>query len=168
MDSNSPGAEPDWEHTAALPLVAPLAPRKLAKVPFVELAGGRLQGVVSSGSDIGRVYVASVTSGTHGLSCSTNNNRPCGGLNHGYACKHLTELIAEGVTQFGQERVARYLRVDVPEGSTVAQSLSGHRDPAPAAEVFGRFLRHLTYLELPAWSAPLPELQWFPATGVRR
>lgn len=33
-------------------MVPPVQPRKLAKVPFVELADGRLQGVVSSGSDL--------------------------------------------------------------------------------------------------------------------
>ncbi|MCX4090903.1 hypothetical protein [Nocardia sp. alder85J] len=157
----------DPARVAAQPMVAPAAPRKLAKVPFVELADGRLQGVVSSGSDIARVYVASITAGAHGLSCSTNNNRPCGGLTGGYGCKHLHALIDEAVLQYGQERVARYLRVEVPEGSGIAQSLNGTRDPAPAAAVFARFLRHLTYLELPGTSTPIPELQWFPA-GVGR
>ena len=40
-----------YERRSAAPVVAPVRPRKLAKVPFVELAEGRLQGVVSSGSD---------------------------------------------------------------------------------------------------------------------
>jgi hypothetical protein len=157
----------DPARVAAQPMVAPVAPRKLAKVPFVELAEGRLQGVVSSGSDIARVYVASITAGTHGLSCSTNNNRPCGGLTGGYSCKHLHSLIDEAVLQYGQDRVARYLRVEVPEGGSIAHSLNGTREPAPAAAVFARFLRHLTYLELPGTSTPIPELQWFPA-GVGR
>ncbi len=39
-------------------------PRKLAKVPFLELSEGRLQGVVSSGSDIERVYVSSISAVT--------------------------------------------------------------------------------------------------------
>ncbi|WP_406277269.1 hypothetical protein OH799_07920 [Nocardia sp. NBC_00881] len=142
------------------------APRKLAKVPFVELSDGRLQGVVSSGSDIGRVYVASVTAGTHGLSCSTNNNRPCGGLSGSWTCKHLDALIDEAVLQYGQGRVARYLRIEVPEGGCLATALDGTRDPAPAAVVFSRFLRHLAYLELPGSVTAIPELQWFPATGV--
>jgi hypothetical protein len=51
----------------------------LAKVPFVELAERRLQGVVSSGSDIERVSVSSIAGRTHEFSCPTNNNRPCGG-----------------------------------------------------------------------------------------
>ncbi|WP_245551301.1 hypothetical protein [Nocardia paucivorans] len=144
-----------------------VAPRKLNKVPFVELADGRLQGVVSSGSDISRVYVASVTAGTHGLSCSTNNNRPCGGLNQGWTCKHLEALVAEAVLQYGQDRVARFLRVEVPEGARLVDCLDGIRYPAPAAAVFSRFLRHLTYLELPNSTTPIPELHWFPA-GVGR
>lgn len=61
-----------WEQRSAARVVPPVQPRKLAKVPFVELADGRLQGVVSSGSDIDSVYVSSIASGTHGFSCSTN------------------------------------------------------------------------------------------------
>ncbi len=167
---SNPSATPDapeWESTSVVRVSPTVAPRKLNKVPFVELADGRLQGVVSSGSDISRVYVASVTAGTHGLSCSTNNNRPCGGLNQGWACKHLDSLIEEAVLQYGQDRVARFLRVEVPEGARLAQCLKGSRDPAPAAAVFSRFLRHLAYLELPGSETAIPELQWFPA-GVGR
>ncbi|NNH73144.1 hypothetical protein HLB23_25330 [Nocardia uniformis] len=169
MVSNPSAApdEPAWESAAVVRVLPAVAPRKLNKVPFVELADGRLQGVVSSGSDIARVYVASVTAGTHGLSCSTNNNRPCGGLNQGWCCKHLDALIDEAVLQYGQGRVARFLRVEVPEGTRIASALTGTRDPAPAAAVFSRFLRHLSYLELPGSAAPIPELQWFPA-GVGR
>ncbi|MEV5834435.1 hypothetical protein [Nocardia sp. NPDC052112] len=159
--------EPAWESASVVRVLPAVAPRKLNKVPFVELADGRLQGVVSSGSDISRVYVASVTTGTHGLSCSTNNNRPCGGLNQGWVCKHLDALIEEAVLQYGQDRVARFLRVEVPEGTRLAHCLNGTRDPAPAAVVFSRFLRHLTYLELPGSTTPIPELHWFPA-GVGR
>ncbi|AHH16689.1 hypothetical protein NONO_c18890 [Nocardia nova SH22a] len=168
--ASNPGAapvEPARESIAVVRVVPAVAPRKLNKVPFVELADGRLQGVVSSGSDISRVYVASVTAGTHGLSCSTNNNRPCGGLNQGWACKHLDALIDAAVLQYGQDRVARFLRVEVPEGGRIVGCLNGTRDPAPAAAVFSRFLRHLTYLELPGSTTPIPELQWFPA-GVGR
>src|SRR3954469_7743328 len=89
--------------TAAV--IPPVQPRKLAKVPFVEMADGRLQGVVSSGSDISRVYVSSITAGTHTYNCSTNNNRPCGGL-YGDMCKHLRSLVDEAVLQYGLDRVA--------------------------------------------------------------
>ncbi|WTY84527.1 hypothetical protein OG559_25620 [Micromonospora sp. NBC_01405] len=146
-------------------------PRKLAKVPFVELADGRLQGVVSSGSDIERVYVSSIAAGSHGFNCSTNNNRPCGGL-RGAPCKHLHALLDEAVLQYGVERVGRYLRIDVTDGvrtgADLARRLDGHHETTPAAVVFSRFLRHLAYLELPAADGPLPELHWFPATGAGR
>ncbi|MEU4548865.1 hypothetical protein [Nonomuraea dietziae] len=145
---------PAWEQTSAGRVVAPVQPRKLAKVPFVELADGRLQGVVSSGSDIERVYVSSITAGTLTINCSTNNNRPCGGL-RGSACKHLHALLDEAVLQYGVDRVARYLRAE--EGAL----LSGQPEAAPAAMVFSRFLRHLAYLELPESTVPIPEMHWF-------
>ncbi|WP_194818131.1 hypothetical protein [Nocardia sp. XZ_19_385] len=158
----------EWERSSVVRVLPTVAPRKLAKVPFVEMADGRLQGVVSSGSDIARVYVSSVSAKTHGLSCSTNNNRPCGGLNNGWQCKHIDALITEAALQYGVERVAGFLRVEATDARELTGALRGRRDPAPAAAVFSRFLRHLAYLELPGSSAPIPELQWFPATGVQR
>ncbi|MGC9666011.1 hypothetical protein ACNTMW_05570 [Planosporangium sp. 12N6] len=161
----------DGEQRSVVRVLPPVAPRKLAKVPFVELADGRLQGVVSSGSDIDRVYVSSIAAGTHGYHCSTNNNRPCGGL-RGAPCKHLHALVDEAVLQYGVDRVGRYLRVDVGDGVATAADLLGRlrggHEPTPAAVVFSRFLRHLAYLELPVTSAPIPELHWFPAMGAGR
>ncbi|SEN03912.1 hypothetical protein [Nonomuraea pusilla] len=151
-----------WEQRSVVRVVPPVQPRKLAKVPFVELADGRLQGVVSSGSDIARVYVSSIAAGTHAYTCSTNNNRPCGGL-YGTPCKHLRALADEAVLQYGLDRVARYLRVEVAAGGDLLGSLSGGPTRAPAAAVFARFLRHLAYLEVPDSTAPLAELHWFPA-----
>ncbi|MDP4507084.1 hypothetical protein [Nonomuraea turcica] len=156
-----------WEQRSVVRVVAPVEPRKLAKVPFVELADGRLQGVVSSGSDIERVYVSSITAGTHALSCSTNNNRPCGAL-HGYACKHIRMLADEAVLQYGMDRVARYLRVEVAEDGDLIGSLNRLVERTPAAVVFSRFLRHLAYLEVPDSTEPLAELHWFPAMGAVR
>ncbi|MEV5705871.1 hypothetical protein [Actinoallomurus sp. NPDC052274] len=153
----------EWERRSVVRVVPPARPRKLAKVPFVELAEGRLQGVVSSGSDIARVYVSSIAAGTHTYSCGTNNNRPCGGL-YGAPCKHLRALVSEAVLQYGLDRVARYLRVDVGEGEDLISRLDGGPERAPAAGVFSRFLRHLAYLELPDTTEPIAELQWFPAT----
>ncbi len=152
-------------------VVLPARPRKLAKVPFVELADGRLQGVVSSGSDIGRVYVSSIAAGTYAFACSTNNNRPCGGA-RGAFCNHLRALVTEAVLQYGPERVARYLKVDAVEkeadAPTLLSAMTATRpaqgDAAAAAPVFNRFLRHLAYLELEPTAAPLPEMQWFPPT----
>lgn len=138
-------------------VVPPVQPRKLAKVPFVELADGRLQGVVSSGSDIERVYVSSITAATHGYNCSTNNNRPCGGL-RGAPCKHLRSLADEAVLQYGLGRVTRYLHI---EGDDVIGGLRGAHEPTPAAVVFSRFLRHLSYLELQDTTVPLTEMHWF-------
>lgn len=154
-------------------MTAPARPRKLAKVPFVELADGRLQGVVSSGSDIERVYVSSVAAGDYAFACSTNNNRPCGGA-RGAFCNHIRALITEAVLQYGAERVARYLRVETvsgePSALTIAADMTGARPPQAdtkaAAPVFSRFLRHLAYLELAPTTAPLPEMQWFPPTRV--
>ncbi|MFD4033525.1 hypothetical protein ACFWVP_24190 [Streptomyces sp. NPDC058637] len=150
-------------------MVEPARPRKLAKAPFVELADGRLQGVVSSGSDIERVYVSSVVSGTYAFACSTNNNRPCGGA-RGSFCNHIRALITEAVLQYGAERVARYLKAETTDGEPSAQTITGHMaaarppqgDTAAAAPVFSRFLRHLAYLELAPTTVPLPEMQWFP------
>lgn len=148
---------------SAAQVVRPVRPRKLAKVPFVELADGRLRGVVSSGSDLARVYVSSIDAATHGFSCSTNNNRPCGGLRGSAPCKHLRALADEAVLQYGLDRVARYLRVEATEGEDLMDRLDGTQQSAPAAAVFSRFLRHLTYLELPGTTAPIPELHWFPS-----
>ncbi|MEU6036031.1 hypothetical protein ABZ801_11540 [Actinomadura sp. NPDC047616] len=157
-----------WEERSAVRVVPPVQPRKLAKVPFVELAEGRLQGVVSSGSDIARVYVSSIAAETHNFSCSTNNNRPCGGAGGSYRCKHLKALIDEAVKQYGLERVARYLKVEASEGDDLHFLLQGTQEKAPAAMVFSRFLRHLTYLEVPATPEPLPEMHWFPALKAVR
>lgn len=168
--------EPDiaeFERQSAARVLYPARPRKLAKVPFVELADGRLQGVVSSGSDIARVYVSSIAAGTHALSCSTNNNRPCGGQSSGWWCNHLRALAKEAVLQYGFDRVAHFLRVEVQEGMSSGEDLIGglsgsHEGPAPAATVFSRFLRHLSYLEVPGTTDPLPEMHWFAATGAAR
>ncbi|AQS66550.1 hypothetical protein [Streptomyces pactum] len=164
------GALSVWEKSSTARVVPSARPRKLAKVPFVELADGRLQGVVSSGSDIGRVYVSSVAAGSYAYACSTNNNRPCGGA-RGSFCNHIRALIGEAVLQYGAERVARYLKVDV-EGVADAHVLTsamtaarpGAGDGSAAAQVFSRFLRHLAYLELEPSTGPLPEMQWFPTT----
>ncbi|MDQ1007221.1 hypothetical protein QFZ82_001706 [Streptomyces sp. V4I23] len=165
------GALSVWEKSSTARTVPAARPRKLSKVPFVELADGRLQGVVSSGSDIGRVYVSSVESTTYAFTCSTNNNRPCGGT-RGWFCNHIRALIAEAVFQYGVERVARYLKVEVSgeaaDADSVTDAMTATRPAqdgsSAAAQVFSRFLRHLAYLELAPTTAPLPEMQWFPTT----
>jgi hypothetical protein len=157
---------PDWEKSSTVRVVPPARPRKLAKVPFVELADGRLQGVVSSGSDIERVYVSSVEAATFTFACSTNNNRPCGGAN-GWFCNHIRAMVNEAVLQYGAGRVARYLRIDAedPEQADLVRAMTdthpAQGDRSAAAPVFSRFLRHLAYLEFDPVTAPLPEMQWF-------
>ncbi|MGW3308176.1 hypothetical protein ACWDG9_16500 [Streptomyces sp. NPDC001073] len=160
-----------WEQSSTARVIPPARPRALSKVPFVELADGRLQGVVSSGSDIGRVYVSSVAAGEFAYTCSTNNNRPCGGLRGGF-CKHIGSLIGEGVLQYGADRVARYLRFEPqntePSAHTIEYGMAATRpqkgDKSAAAQVFSRFLRHLAYLEVAPTTTPVTEMQWFPST----
>lgn len=135
--------------------------RSLAKVPFVELVGGRAQGVVSSGSDLLRVYVSWFEGGTGDFYCCTNNNRPCGGLG-GSPCKHITEMLETAVAQFGAPAVGRALGCpDATHARDVLASAHGAQRKEPSGVVFARFLDYLRYLELPAPQGELPELAWF-------
>lgn len=154
---------PAWEQRSTARVVPSVLPRKLMKVPFVELADGRLQGVVSSGSDVERVYVASIAAGSY-YYCSTNNDRQCGGL-RGRPCKHLSALVDAAVEQYGAERVARYLNIDPQDVVDLEDFLKQHGSDVPvvASSVFSRFLHHLAYLELPTITEPLPEMHWFPS-----
>lgn len=117
--------------------------KHVKKIPFVELFNDRLQGVVSSGSDIERVYVSFIEAGTFNYYCSTNNNRPCGGLNSYYPCNHIQGLLEEAINSYGAEAVAKYLKVSnnaeaVPDIRKVLIE-SGHVQKEPANEVFSRF-----------------------------
>ncbi len=139
--------------------------RKLKKVPFVELYNGRLQGVVSSGSDVRRVYVSFFEAGSHDYYCSTNNNRPCGGVRGG-PCSHLDALVANAVAQFGAPRVARYLAIDadfaqMQTARDVSGRLRGSLRKEPAGEVFSRFLDFLRYVDLEDADEPMPVMSWF-------
>jgi len=139
--------------------------RNIKKVPFVELFNGRVQGVVSSGSDIRRVYVSFFEAETLNFYCSTNNNRPCGGLRGG-ACKHLRTLLSEAVAQYGLEQVARFLKVpgdlsQIKHARDIQARTHGSKKKEPASEVFSRFLNYLRYLELDPSDQPIPEMNWF-------
>ncbi len=143
--------------------------RNLMKAPFVEMAEGRIQGVVSSGSDIERVYISYFKKDSHNYYCSTNNNRPCGGL-RGAPCKHLLNLLDEAVKQYGVKRVINYLGLDlepesVRKGSDLLRHLNGDKEKEPAATVFSRFLAHLRQLELIGSNKPIPEMNWFILPG---
>lgn len=138
--------------------------RDIKKVPFVELFNNRLQGVVSSGSDIERVYVSFFVAESLNFYCSTNNNRPCGGLGN-YPCKHLQLLLNEAVAQYGLNTVAQFLRVSgdlsqLQEARDILVRPSSIQKE-PAGEVFSRFLNYLRYLELTAAHQPIPEMSWF-------
>jgi len=141
-----------------------LGPRDVKKVPFVELFDRRLQGIVSSGSDIQRVYVSFFDAGSLNYACSTNNNRPCGGL-RGYPCNHLQELLDEAIAQHGVEHVVRFLRIPGdPAQFQAARDILRHAGQAvddPAASIFSRLLSHLALLELPSQHVPLHVLAWF-------
>lgn len=146
------------------PRVLPRA-RKVDKVPFVELYAGRLQGVVSSGSDEERVYVSYFEAGSGNFYCSTNNNRPCGGL-RGSPCKHLASLLDEAVLQFGAGRVIAYLGLSTDpdkakRGGDLLRDIKGGPHKIEAGMVFSRFLTYLQYVHVPATAAPLPEMAWF-------
>jgi len=94
---------PDTTNTAVVSSREPCK-RDVDTVPFVELFANRVQGVVSSGSDVERVYCAFFEAGTGHHYSSTNNNRPDAGTD-----KRLGWLLDEAASQFGLERVARYL-----------------------------------------------------------
>jgi len=141
-------------------------PRKVEKVPFVELYAGRLQGVVSSGSDEERVYVSYFESGTGNFYCSTNNNRPCGGL-RGSPCKHLQALMGEALLQFGAARTVAYLGLTAADPEKVKgagdllRHIRGGENKVEAGMVFSRFLTYLHHVNLPPTTAPVPEMNWF-------
>src|SRR5262249_45497691 len=96
-------------------------------------------------------------------------NRPCGGA-RGSFCNHIRALIDEAVVQYGAERVARYLRVEIVTAEPTAQSITvgmsstcpPRADTKAAAPVLSRFLRPLASLESAPATAPLPEMQGFP------
>jgi hypothetical protein len=153
------------ERTSILVGSGPAGPRTVKSVPFVELAGGRVQGVVSSGSDIARVYVSFVESGSGDYYCCTNNNRPCGGL-RGAPCKHIAEMVDEAILQFGAARVAAYLGVGgegqvVDEARKVLGALGGRERKEPPGVVFSRFLNYLRYCELAVRPGTVLEMGWF-------
>jgi hypothetical protein len=139
--------------------------RDVKKVPFVELFDHRLQGIVSSGSDIERVYVSYFDAKALSYGCSTNNNRPCGGL-RGSPCNHLKELLHEAVIQFGLPAVAQFLQLPVDLSAIQSErdilSRMTHQNPEYAGKVFSRFLGDLELLELPASQTPFPAMTWFP------
>lgn len=153
------------ETTSIFPPVEASAERDVETVPFVELAPGRVQGVVSSGSDVERVYCAFLEAGSGAHYSSTNNNRPDAGTE-----KRLSWLIEEAAAQFGLDVVARHLQAPGDPASfknpaDVLHALArrGGRKPEPAGNVFSRFLNYLRFVELECAPGPVPEMAWFVA-----
>jgi len=139
--------------------------RRISTVPFVEIKGGRLQGVVSSKSSSDRIYVSFIEAGTLNYYCSTNNNRVCGGLRGG-PCKHLKELIKEACTQYGAQKVAKGLRLDADPTTIhnpydIERHITGSKQKEEAGVVFSRFLTYLKYVEFEDTAEPMPEMAWF-------
>lgn len=113
------------------------------------MINGRLQGVVSSDSDIARVYCAFLEAETGNYYSSTNNNRPDAGTP-----KRIGYLVKQAVVQFGEEEVQRFLRLKSIDAL-------GQKKVEPAAEVFSRFLNYLRFVERKAATGPVPEMDWF-------
>ncbi len=134
--------------------------RDLATVPLVELAEGRLQGVVSSGSDVERVYCAYVNAGDLGYHSSTNNNRPDAGT-----AKRIRWLVQAACEQYGVAQVARYLQLDVEarghQDIATAIARKGRPTGQPAGMIFSRFLDYLRFVERGCAAGPVPEMAWF-------
>ena len=138
-------------------------PRDVDTVPYVELADGRLQGVVSSGSDVERVYCAFIEAGSLAYYSSTNNDRPDAGT-----AKRLTWLLEAAAARYGTPRVLQYLQVPLdpdkvkrPADVMAEVARRGHVRKENAGLVFSRFLKYLRYVELPAPAGPVPEMSWF-------
>ncbi len=152
---------PDMTNTALMPSREP-SQRDVDTVPFVELFANRVQGVVSSGSDVERVYCAFIEARTGHHYSSTNNNRPDAGMD-----KRIGWLLDEAASQFGLERVARYLEAacDPTRLKTAAEIRAalrgGQHKQEPAGTVFSRFLNYLRFVELQAADGPMPEMSWF-------
>jgi hypothetical protein len=154
-----------FERTSVIAAGGLAGRRTVQSVPFVELSGGRIQGVVSSGSDIHRVYVSFFEGGTGNYYCCTNNNRPCGGL-RGAPCKHITAMVDEAMLQYGRDRVAAYVGIagdlqTVASAAELMTSFRGSEQKESPGVVFSRFLSYLRYCELSVRSGTVLEMGWF-------
>ena len=154
-----------FERTSVIPTKRYSGRRTVKPVPFVELSGGRVQGVVSSGSDIERVYVSFLEGKTGNYYCCTNNNRPCAGM-CGAPCKHIAEMIDEAMRQYGPEEVALYLGLSATARSVenargVLATLRGSEQKESPGIVFSRFLNYLRYCELSVSPGTVLEMNWF-------
>ena len=155
-----------FERTSVIPTKRYSGRRTVKTVPFVELSGGRVQGVVSSGSDIERVYVSFVEGKSGNYYCCTNNNRPCGGL-RGAPCKHIAEMIDEAMRQYGPRGGGDLSRPvgrphDRSRNARISgATLRGSEQKESPGIVFSRFLNYLRYCELSVRPGTVLEMNWF-------
>jgi len=124
---------------------------KIKKVPFMEFRDNKIQGVVSSGSSVERVYVCVINLEDKTFTCHTNNNRPCGGLRE-RMCSHIKALL--DVALRNQETELLFMQYDFdffdPDGSR------------RYSDVFTRFQEQLHFLEIKMDEKEnFPEMNWF-------
>ena len=79
---------------------------------------------------------------------------------------HLISMIDEAVVQYGVERVARGLKLNVDttklsRGGDILRHVTGAKTKEEASIVFSRFLSYLSYVEYPGSQEPMPEMSWF-------
>lgn len=143
--------------------VAESGHRDLQQVPFVELVDGRVQGCVSSGSDLERLYVCTLAaSGSY--SCRTNANRPCGGLRGG-PCKHIGWMLDAAAVAYGLPAVAACLgrsSAPAPRQAGDLMRLATTLESVAIGAVFGRFQEQLELLGHPVVREPVDGLAFFP------
>jgi len=131
--------------------IPPKRTYKINKVPFIEFKDNKIQGVVSSGSSVERVYVCVINLEDKTFTCHTNNNRPCGGLRRDM-CSHLRALLS--VAEQNKETASLVERCNF-----YYYSADGQRR---YSEVFTRFQEQIKVLEIELGEKEnFPEMSWF-------
>ena len=155
------------KHASVIPTAGLADRRDVREVPFVELAGGRVQGVVSSGSDIaaGLCLVRASPGPATTTAARTTTGRAAGSA--GLRASTSPTMVDEAILQFGAAAVAAYLGVsgdgrsvdDAPQRcSGLLRARSGRSRPGV---VFSRFLNYLRYCELRHRPGTVLEMSWF-------
>jgi hypothetical protein len=76
-------------------------------------------------------------------------------------------MMDEAFLQFGAARIVTYLGLAVADpdkvrsGGDLLRYIKGGEHKVDAAMVFSRFLTYLHHVNLPATTAPVPEMNWF-------
>lgn len=139
--------------------------RDVRKVPFLEMKNGMLYGIISSGSDEDRVYGAYIDNKGN-YYCSTNNNRPCGGM-RGSPCKHMESLLDEALKVYSPEKIDKYLDLNIkhPEEIKSGKEFFPYFKMGPKTIemgwIFSRYLNYLKYIDSEPYTGPIPEMFYF-------